>query len=62
MVYYPGNAIPAPGTVQLSIVPHTLAHTTLGDRQVGDLVHLEGDTVGKYVRQFTAAWRDAGVA
>lgn len=56
------NAIPAPGTVQLSIVPHTLAHTTLGDRQVGDLVHLEGDTVGKYVRQFTAAWRDAGVA
>lgn len=56
------NALPAPGTVQLSIVPHTLAATTLGDRQVGDLVHLEGDTVGKYVRQFTAAWRDAGVA
>jgi riboflavin synthase len=56
------NALPAPGAVQLSIVPHTLAQTTLGDRQVGDLVHLEGDTVGKYVRQFTAAWRDAGVA
>lgn len=55
------NALPAPGTVQLSIVPHTLAHTTLGERQVGDLVHLEGDTVGKYVRQFTAAWRDTGV-
>ena len=43
------NAIPAPGTIQISLIPFTLEHTTLGERRVGDLVHLEGDTIGKYV-------------
>jgi riboflavin synthase len=46
------NAIPAPGIVQVSIIPQTLAVTTLGLRRAGDAVHLEGDTIGKYVRQF----------
>lgn len=54
------NAIPAPGTVQLSIIPFTLVHTTLGDRRPGDRVQLEGDTVGKYVRELGGAWRAAG--
>jgi riboflavin synthase len=53
------NAIPAPGTVQLSIIPFTLVHTTLGDRRPGDRVQLEGDTVGKYVRELGGAWRTA---
>ena len=35
------NAIPARGTVQLSIIPFTLEHTTLGDRRPGDRVQLE---------------------
>lgn len=48
------NAIPAPGTIQISLIPFTLQHTTLGERRVGDRVHLEGDTVGKYVKQFMA--------
>lgn len=51
------NAIPAPGLIQLSLIPFTLVHTTLGDRRAGDAVHVEGDTVGKYVRQFTVAHR-----
>jgi riboflavin synthase len=43
------NAISAPGTIQISLIPFTLEHTTLGERGVGDRVHLEGDTIGKYV-------------
>jgi riboflavin synthase len=44
------NAIPDPGTIQISLIPFTLEHTTLGDRRPGDRVHLEADTVGKYVQ------------
>jgi riboflavin synthase len=43
------NAVPAPGIIQLSLIPFTFRHTTLGDRRPGDGVHLEGDTIGKYV-------------
>jgi len=43
------NAVPGPGTIQVSLIPFTLEHTTLGDRQPGDRVHLEADTIGKYV-------------
>jgi riboflavin synthase len=45
------NALPGGGMIQVSLIPHTLAHTTLSDRKVGDRVHLEGDTIGKYVKQ-----------
>ncbi|HEU4570128.1 MAG TPA: riboflavin synthase [Gemmatimonadales bacterium] len=51
------NALPAPGTCQVSLIPHTRAVTTLGGLAVGDAVHLEGDMVGKYVRQFVAPWQ-----
>lgn len=44
------NAIPDPLTIQVSLIPFTLQHTTLGARRPGDRVHLEGDTIGKYVR------------
>ena len=53
------NAIPASGVIQLALIPFTLVHTTLGERRAGDAVHVEGDTVGKYVRQFTVAHRAA---
>jgi riboflavin synthase len=43
------NALPAPGTVQISLIPFTLEHTTLADRRPGDRVHLESDTIAKYV-------------
>lgn len=43
------NAKPAPDVIQISLIPFTLQHTTLGERKVGDRVHLEADTIGKYV-------------
>jgi riboflavin synthase len=46
------NAKPAPGIIQISLIPFTLQHTTLGERRVGDRVHLEADTIGKYVAGF----------
>ena len=51
------NAIPSPGVVQVSLIPFTLEHTTLGARVAGDQVHVEGDAVGKYVQQLSAPWR-----
>lgn len=54
------NAQPAPGTIQVSLIPFTLQHTTLGDRRIGDLVHLEGDTIGKYVRALLTERGGAG--
>src|SRR5712664_223159 len=45
------NAIPRPGVVQVSLVPFTREHTTLGRLATGDRVHVEADVLGKYVRQ-----------
>jgi riboflavin synthase alpha subunit len=41
----------------VALIPHTLAVTTLGERQSGDLVNLEADVLGKYVRHFLARER-----
>ncbi|KQL46128.1 riboflavin synthase subunit alpha [Brevibacillus choshinensis] len=35
----------------VSIIPHTLAETSLQDRKVGDQVNLEADVIGKYVER-----------
>jgi riboflavin synthase len=43
------NAKPGPEIIQISLIPFTLQQTTLGERKVGDRVHLEGDTIAKYV-------------
>lgn len=43
------NAKPGDDLIQISLIPFTLQHTTLGQRRVGDRVHLEADTIGKYV-------------
>jgi len=40
---------------QVSIVDYTQKHTTLGSRQVGDLVNLEVDVIAKYVEQLSQA-------
>lgn len=48
------NATPAPGQVQVSLIPFTLQHTTLGERRPGSQVHLEGDVLGKYVAALLA--------
>lgn len=37
----------------VSVVDYTRTHTTLGDRQVGDMVNLEVDIIAKYVEQLS---------
>jgi riboflavin synthase len=36
----------------VALIPWTLAHTTLGERRVGDTVNLEIDLIGKYVYKY----------
>ena len=36
----------------VSIIPHTLKETVLGHKKIGDIVNLENDVVGKYVKKF----------
>jgi riboflavin synthase len=52
------NAKPERGVVQISLIPFTLEHTTLGERAVNDRVHLEADLIGKYVRALMAERND----
>ena len=56
------NAIPAPGVIQISLIPFTLQHTTLGERRPGDRVHVEADTIGKYVAELLRARGDLGTS
>ncbi|MBE6031923.1 MAG: riboflavin synthase [Clostridiales bacterium] len=35
----------------VSIIPHTMSVTTLGERKIGDTVNLENDCIGKYVEK-----------
>jgi riboflavin synthase len=41
--------------ITVSLIPETLARTTLGLRQPGDLVNLEVDVIAKYVERLLAA-------
>lgn len=38
----------------VSVIPHTAAHTILGERREGELVNLETDVIGKYVEKLLA--------
>src|SRR2546422_6918971 len=51
------NALPGPDLVQVALIPFTRAHTTLGALRVGERVHVEGDLLGKYVRQLCGTER-----
>ena len=35
--------------IKLSLIPHTLTHTILGQKKVGDKVNIEGDMLSKHV-------------
>jgi riboflavin synthase len=48
------NDLPAPGILGISLLDYTLRHTTLGELEPGDAVHVEGDVIGKYVRRLVA--------
>ncbi|HXT15817.1 MAG TPA: riboflavin synthase [Gemmatimonadaceae bacterium] len=49
------NDLPAPRVLQLSLIDYTLRHTTLGDLEAGDGVHVEADMLGKYVQRLLSA-------
>jgi riboflavin synthase len=51
------NTLPRAGIVQVSLVPFTREHTTLGNLKVGDRVHVEADVLGKYVRRLCRSAR-----
>jgi riboflavin synthase len=51
------NDLPGKDIVQISLIPFTREHTTLGTLGVGDRVHVEGDVLGKYVRQLCSTAR-----
>jgi len=51
------NALPGGGVIQVSLVPFTREHTTLGTLEQGDQVHVEADVLGKYVRQLCRSER-----
>jgi len=51
------NALPGGETVQISLIPFTRAHTTLGRLGAGDRVHVEADLLGKYVRELCRSER-----
>jgi riboflavin synthase len=41
----------SPGRFTVMLIPHTLAHTTLGQRKVGQRVNLEVDLIAKHVQK-----------
>ncbi|MDO0928662.1 riboflavin synthase [Streptomyces sp. TG1A-8] len=49
-----------PGHFTVSLIPTTLALTTLGRKQSGALVNLEVDVIAKYVERLLTAGQEAG--
>lgn len=56
------NKLPAPGVVQVSLIPFTLEHTTLGALEVGDRLNVEADLVAKLVSEQTRRWLETRAA
>jgi len=54
------NALPAPGTAEVALIPYTYQHTNLSRLVPGSRVNLEADMIGKYVsRAIQESERDA---
>ena len=51
-----------PTSFTVSLIPETLARTTLGHRQVGDRVNLETDVIAKHVAKLVAAYLPGATA
>lgn len=41
----------------ISLIPHTLSETILGDKTPGDIVNIECDVLGKYIEKFLSKGR-----
>jgi len=50
----------AAGSFTVSLIPETLARTTLGSRQPGDAVNLEVDVIAKYVERLVSTNEGTG--
>jgi len=48
-----------PGKVSVMLIPHTLAHTTLGLKSVGAAVNLEYDLLAKHVQKLVRSYTKA---
>lgn len=46
--------LPAPRVLRISIIEHTLRHTTLGALREGDAVQLEADILAKHLKRLAA--------
>lgn len=46
--------LPSANVMRLSIIEHTMRHTTLGSLRVGHRVHLEGDILAKHLKRLAA--------
>lgn len=44
--------------VRIGVIPHTAQATTLGNREIGDVVNIEADVIAKHVAQLLAAGQD----
>lgn len=44
-----------PGSFIVSLIPHTLSHTNLGNLKTGDTVNIEVDMMAKYLEKLTAS-------
>jgi riboflavin synthase len=48
------NALPRSGVVQVSVIEHSLRHTTLGALRAGHGVQLEADILAKHIKRLAA--------
>jgi riboflavin synthase len=55
------NALPAPGVVQVALIPHTWTHTNLRRLRPGSGVNVEGDLIGRYVVEYLKRRGGTGV-
>jgi riboflavin synthase len=55
------NALPAPGVVQVALIPYTLEHTNLSRLGPGTGVNLEGDMLGRFVAHLMRRESGSGV-
>lgn len=47
-------ALPSRNVMRISVIEHTMRHTTLGSLRVGHRVHLEGDILAKHLKRLAA--------
>jgi riboflavin synthase len=43
--------------LRIALIPHTLAHTTLGQKRDGDRINVEVDVLAKHIERLLSAWQ-----